>query len=91
MIWQKQRFIIVWFFFGISFIVYLLNSLIERKTAAVWCNIYLKHVFGTCYLISLLFRFMALENLYLQNSPRQFALVSCFELPKQTQNELRNG
>ncbi len=67
MIWQKQRFIIGMVLIGISFIVYLLNSLIERTTAAVWCNIYLKHVFGTCYLISLLFRFMALENLYLQN------------------------
>ncbi len=25
------------------------------------------------------------------NSPRKFALVSCFELPKLTQNELRFG
>ncbi len=42
--------------FGISFIVYLLNLLIERiTTAAVWCNIYLKcmyFVLATLYLYS---------------------------------------
>ncbi len=37
----------------------------NNSSSSIWYNIYLKHVFGTCYLISLLFPFMALENLYL--------------------------
>ncbi len=47
---------------------HLLYTFSRSAAAAVWCNIYLKHVFGTCYIISLLFPFilfMALENLHL--------------------------
>ncbi len=55
----------MFFLHFIYFIPFKFTYWRTTAAAAVWCNIYLKHVFGTCYLICLLFLFMALENLHL--------------------------